>query len=407
MGRTTKSPDVVSTLGDGGALAKASTMDMLRAEKASRKDMGAVVAVTTAALVDSLSSLDATDAGAAAVLAHSAIRKSHGELERGLELAVTAAAVRARETAAAHASAQLAEANRVLRAYEIPTGSIATLAVAEDAIDAARAASVSRSIGSRWLMSITSRIKAWQSSGGSLPQTARDASKSIAPQLDRAAATETAVAYAEEHERHLDHAMEQAKASPLHRLLHKRWEGVLDRKICRVCANHDNEVVPANEPFRGGAVPGEVHPNCRCQSVAAITSTDLNLAHAVTREVAGPGLGRAAVGGASTRNAFEDWDKWPPETKQAWFRLMGQAKSDPDVRARLLTPEIRRHLETVKAGVDRHAPVVPRLRKTNPRRTGLRTDARTPRAIHEEYLGRAIGAPAARFEFGELVPTAP
>ena len=80
------------------------------------------------------------------------------------------------------------------------------------------------------------------------------------------------------------------------KLLYKRWEGVLDRAICVTCANHDNEVVEADKPFRYGDVPGEVHPNCRCQEVVAINQYDLDLAHAVTREVAGPGIGRAAVG---------------------------------------------------------------------------------------------------------------
>jgi len=405
----TKSSDVVPTLRDGSELAKRSTGAMLSAEKAARRDLDAVVAVATAALIDSLSSISTADVSAAAVAAHAATRRAHGEIERGAELALASAIARGRSTAAAHAGAQFAEVDWLLRAYEIPTVPLRALPVAEGAIDAARAASASRSLASRWLLSTTTAVRQWESAGGktSLPQTARDGAKRIAPSLDRTAATETAVAYAEEHGRQMDAAAEQVKAAPLQRLLHKRWEGVLDRKICRVCANHDNEVVEASKPFRGGDIPGEVHPHCRCQSMVALSSTDLNLAHAVTREVAGPGLGRAAIGGPSTRKAFEDWDKWPPETKQAWFRLMGKAKSDPDVRARLLTPEIRRHLETVKDGVDRHAPVVPRLRKTNPMREGRRTDSRTPRAIHEEYLGRAIGAPAARFEFGELIPTSP
>ena len=109
------------------------------------------------------------------------------------------------------------------------------------------------------------------------------------------------------------------------------------------------------------------------------------------------------MGYKSVRGAFDDWDNWTPEMRKAWTKSYQRALVDEDYRARLITPEIRRHLETVKAGVDRHAPVVPRLRKINPMRDGLRTDSRSPRAIHEEYLGRAIGAPAARFQYGELV----
>lgn len=407
--QTTPKSDVVSTLRDGSELAKRSTAAMLKAEKAARRDLDAVVAIATAALIDSLSKIGTTDVSAAAIAAHAATRRAHGEMERGFELAVAAAILRSRSVAAAHAGAQLAEIDWILRAYEIPSVAIRTLPLAEGAADAAMATSASRSLASRWLLSTTTTIQQWESGGGaaSLPQAARDGAKRIASSLGRTAATETAFAYAEEHARQMAEAVEQAGGTPLQPLLFKRWEGALDRKICRVCANHDNEVVEASQPFRGGHVPGEVHPHCRCQSMAALTSTDLNLAHAVTREVAGPGLGRAAIGGPSSRKAFEEWDKWPPEARQTWFRLMGQAKKDEDVRARLLTPEIRRHLETVKAGVDRHAPVVPRLRKINPMREGRRTDSRSPRAIHEEYLGRAIGAPAARFEYGEIVPTSP
>ena len=401
----TTSSDVVSTLRDGSELAKRSTGAMLAAEKVAHKDLEAVVALVTAALIDSLSSIDTSDAAGAAIAAHAATRRAHGEIERGTELALVSAIARGRSAAAAHAEAQLAEVNWVLRAYEVPTVPVRTLQVAEGAADRARATSASRAMASRWLLSTTTSIRQWELDGGkaSLPQAARSSTSRILSSLGRTAATETAFAYAEEHGRQMNAAAEQAKAAPLARLLYKRWEGALDRKICRVCANHDNEIVPATEPFRGGDVPGQVHPHCRCQAVVALTSTDLNTAHAVTREVAGPGLGRSAMGYKSARGAFDDWDNWTPEMRKAWTKSYQRALVDEDYRARLITPEIRRHLETVKAGVDRHAPVVPRLRKINPMRDGLRTDSRSPRAIHEEYLGRAIGAPAARFQYGELV----
>jgi len=378
---------------------------MVSAESTAVKDLTVVVEVATAALINMLSRIDASDPTSAATHAHAAIVASHGEIERGLAIAVRAAASRGREVGAAHAAAQLAEADWMLRTYEIPTSSMQALAPAiEDAVDSVRASAVSRSIASRWLLATSTNLRRWQLDGGagSLPQVARASAAMLKPQLMRTGVTETAHAYSEEHERQVDEA--RAKPLPLRELLYKRWEGVLDRKICRICANHDNEVVRANDPFRFGDIPGQVHPNCRCQAVAALKSTDLNLAHAVTREVAGPGLGRAAVGGASSSGAFEDWDAWPEEAKKTWFRLLDKARTDPEYRARLLTPEIRRHLESIKAKADRHAPIVPRLRRVNPMRASLRTDARTPRAIHEEYLGRAIGAQSARFEFGELVP---
>ncbi len=393
--KPTNKPDVVHTLGDGGALAKSSTASMLRAEKAARKDMEAVVAIAVAALSQRLSALDPSDSMHTA-LAHEAIRKAHDEIERGLELAVAAAILRARLTAALHFSAQVAEVEWLLRRYEIPSATMTTAAVAAAPEDALRARAVSRSMASRW--SLAASASATET--GKAPPVGLMSSS-----INRAAATETARAYSEEHNRQMGAAIEAAKSegAPVYAVMFKRWEGVLDRKICTVCANHDNEVVRASEPFRGGAMPGHVHPNCRCQQVLAITSTDLNIGHAVTRDVAGPGLGRAAIGSKSTRGAFEDLGSWTPEMRSAWSKAYQRAKADENYRARLITPEIRRHLESVKAGVDRHAPVVPRVRKQNPMREGRRTDSRSPRAIHEEYLGRAIGASAARFEYGELV----
>ena len=90
---------------------------------------------------------------------------------------------------------------------------------------------------------------------------------------------------------------------------------MLDSKVCTRCANHDNEVVEADKSFLGGEVPGQVHPFCRCVSVMALHSADLSLAHAVTRDLLGPGLGRIAVGKGNL--ASPNWDTFRTSRRAA------------------------------------------------------------------------------------------
>jgi Phage Mu protein F like protein len=45
----------------------------------------------------------------------------------------------------------------------------------------------------------------------------------------------------------------------------RRWDATLDLKTCRVCFKMHGTVVALDEDFPDGLVPGDVHPNCRCE----------------------------------------------------------------------------------------------------------------------------------------------
>ena len=51
----------------------------------------------------------------------------------------------------------------------------------------------------------------------------------------------------------------------------KRWDATHDRRLCARCrALAESTPRPWGVDFPGGAVPGLVHPRCRCVSVTAV-----------------------------------------------------------------------------------------------------------------------------------------
>lgn len=46
----------------------------------------------------------------------------------------------------------------------------------------------------------------------------------------------------------------------------RRWNSILDSKVCKFCASMDGDETLPGETFKGGVEPGYVHPSCRCFS---------------------------------------------------------------------------------------------------------------------------------------------
>lgn len=390
---------VVAPLATESAVVKHSTSAMVRAEELALQGLVTILAGETLKLVGALTDVRGKPQ------AQQEIQRSANRLQAAMRVEIRAARARGRMVAAAEFDRQMTAVDRLLQLFEIPTKREALIAQAfgDDAADDEAADASSRSTATSWLQQNLSELMRWDGTKQRLLEGPKKVKRELDPKLRRIAATEVAQAYQDEHAQELEQVAARAKTLPLAVLLHKRWEGVLDRRICPLCANHDNEVVRASEQFRHGHEPGMVHPNCRCQQVPAMYSTDLNLAHAVTRELAGPGRGRRALGGMGTKDVFADPERWPEATRKRWQQMFARAKRDADYRARLIRPEVRRHLESLESQVERHAAVVPRLSEQALMRLGRHTDDRDPRAIHEEYLGRRVATPFASFSRGDLV----
>lgn len=226
--------------------------------------------------------------------------------------------------------------------------------------------------------------------------------------VDRTVITETSRAFNEV----LDNEAEQLSAkilpgTPAHAVLFKRWDALLDRRTCHICSNLDNDIVPLDaDAFRHGFKPGLVHPRCRCIAIPCAHQYDLNVAKIVSREVFGPGVGRATDGRG---NNWEDSGHMPghrradpshltPEENKRWLKLYTKALRDEEYRARILHEEVRRHETSGKLGQEVASPKAPRVSPKN----DMARDRRSPRELYEQRLGREIGAEHGHIIYGEI-----
>lgn len=91
---------------------------------------------------------------------------------------------------------------------------------------------------------------------------AEEAAKKVRGKADLIAATEVSQAFNHERERSSNVAaavLGLAAVLPM-----KRWDATLDRFTCSRCKKLDGELRAWGVAFTGGAVPGKVHPRCRC-----------------------------------------------------------------------------------------------------------------------------------------------
>lgn len=241
---------------------------------------------------------------------------------------------------------------------------------------------------------------------------AQESTRDFMYRVDRTVTTETARAFSDTQESHAKQLAASTAGKPSGQLLFKRWDAILDRSTCAVCSNLDNQVVSLSEPFRGDLLPGYVHPNCRCISIPCLHQYDLNVAHEITREMFGPGVGRSTFGGAHNfkdvgflpghrldLDNFHRGELTEDETKE-WVRRYRKAMHDKGFERRLTREEVRRHETSTRLGREVPSPSAPRLRPKNE----MAKDTRTPRSIAESALGRRIGKRSGHFEYGKIVP---
>ncbi|NUQ76103.1 MAG: hypothetical protein HUU21_21395 [Polyangiaceae bacterium] len=80
----------------------------------------------------------------------------------------------------------------------------------------------------------------------------------------RTASTENTRAFADVRMLAMRDAARRYRKTPWFSFLGKRWDATLDAYVCNVCGVLDGEVVPWHEPFPNDAIPGYLHPSCRC-----------------------------------------------------------------------------------------------------------------------------------------------
>jgi hypothetical protein len=121
---------------------------------------------------------------------------------------------------------------------------------------------------------------------GSLAVKLADTDEALDPRLRRAAAVDTVRAYNEEHDELADMALEPHEAAGATWIpaVLKRWDAVLDARVCPTCRAHDGEIVPVGTSFMNGDEPGEVHDYCRCMDTLVFLPAAIPGASATTTD---------------------------------------------------------------------------------------------------------------------------
>lgn len=368
-------------------IAEASAAALLLLERSLLSKLAAVIALYGRIADGQLRAIEDQEAEQIAAQGSRILKTAALDLETAATAAILAARSATRRAAAEQLTKQLVTAEKLLLRAGVPLarGDMAVPVRATPEADAALAATSASSLSNAWIRDSLQRLLGWTREGadGRVPPVGQDAAQAGRYRARRTAATETAQAFNHEVDAILEVIGDRIEQAPVGQLLFKRWEAVLDRVVCGRCANYDNQVVPCNKGFRGGEIPGHVHPNCRCIAVVALHEVDLNVAHAVAREMFGPGLGRVAQG---RDNVFEDAHQWTAEERAEWMRRYGKAQNDAGYRTKLLRSEVRRHDASAEAGTETASTIVPRLRSSNV----MARDRRSTRQVHDDTGGAFV-----------------
>ncbi len=161
-------------------------------------------------------------------------------IARGIQTDVTQIIVTARKSAASIAYATVIIEASLAEDSELPD---------DNDEDAARATIVGLSYSAAWLAAALAAVVLGL-------RDIKRVTRTQEYRLSRIATTEVFEAYSAA-------SLEHYKQLPVAQWL-KRWDAILDAKVCHECAAHDGEEVPLDQEFSHGDVPGDIHPKCRC-----------------------------------------------------------------------------------------------------------------------------------------------
>jgi hypothetical protein len=197
----------------------------------------------------------------ARLLALVALRSAADKLRHEVTIAVAAGRGAGRDAAAAQLADELDAAATTLKLT-----AIAIPGPRDRADDEHRAAAAADSYVAAWRAGALVAITRWTATADrpALATALTAAHEQQDHRLRRIAATEVPQAYSEEHAGRADALAEQHRGKAWLVLLVKVWDSTLDRKICPICADMDRRWAIVGRPFKGGLLPGAVHPFCRC-----------------------------------------------------------------------------------------------------------------------------------------------
>jgi SPP1 gp7 family putative phage head morphogenesis protein len=180
------------------------------------------------------------------------------ELRTAIAAAIVAGRAQARRAAASRLAAELSQVARELRTTMEPPP-----ANDNGAEDQAAAQGAAEGYVSAWRAGMVAAIIRWDGER-SLAQALRKATDQQRHRLERIAATEVSRAYAAEHDEGIGWVAERHKDARWLPLVAKRWDATLDRKACPICRDMDGRLALPGMRWKGGLIPGTVHPHCRC-----------------------------------------------------------------------------------------------------------------------------------------------
>lgn len=153
--------------------------------------------------------------------------------------------------ARARAQARAAARKRLRAELAVAGVTLALPATSEsrDAHDTVLAAIVGESLAAQW------RAVAFAADRAGVPSE-----KVFRPRLERAATTEAARAYSDEHAAVLRELAAREPGVAVR--LMREWSAMVD--ACERCWPHDGERAGLTESYAGGDEPGSVHPHCAC-----------------------------------------------------------------------------------------------------------------------------------------------
>lgn len=243
------------------------------------KTLREVVSSRTAATVHALERYRLI--GSPKVAALAAVRGAVSQLSSDLVAALEAGRADARHTAFIRVQAELSQLKHSLKRAgvgfdSLPLGSTNGLINTED--DNIVSYSAATSYVAAWLSATMAAVLKWsREQSGSVATAISIAAERQDYRLGRLASTETSQAYNDEHAAEWADFVDTAKTDPRNLiwlgLLFRRWDAILDRKTCPICARLDGEVAIVGQGFSSGYEPGSVHPHCRCIDTTYLAST--------------------------------------------------------------------------------------------------------------------------------------